>query len=165
MYHIDIPLDGAAPKIHTYTVDDGLQDHMFNRNSCFKGADGKLIFGGFRGLNSFYPDKIVQDTAYSPVVITDIKVHNVSVRTYPLSIRKGIVANRAIDFIDKIVLGYRENNFSLDFSILNYINPELNRYLYRLEGYDKEWLSVEAGRRFAYYNNLPAGTYLSLIHI
>lgn len=159
MYHIDIPLDGAAPKIHTYTVDDGLQDHMFNRNSCFKGADGKLIFGGFRGLNSFYPDKIVQDTAYSPVVITDIKVHNVSVRTYPLSIRKGIVANRAIDFIDKIVLGYRENNFSLDFSILNYINPELNRYLYRLEGYDKEWLSVEAGRRFAYYNNLPAGTY------
>lgn len=106
-------------------------------------------------MNSFYPDKIVQDTAYSPVVITDIKVHNVSVRTYPLSIRKGIVANRAIDFIDKIVLGYRENNFSLDFSILNYINPELNRYLYRLEGYDKEWLSVEAGRRFAYYNNLP----------
>src|SRR5699024_9781536 len=89
MYHIDIPLDGVAPKIHTYTVDDGLQDHMFNRNSCFKGADGKLIFGGFRGLNSFYPDKIVQDTAYSPVVITDIKVHNVSVRTYPLSIRKG----------------------------------------------------------------------------
>lgn len=115
MYHIDIPLDGAAPKIHTYTVDDGLQDHMFNRNSCFKGADGKLIFGGFRGLNSFYPDKIVQDTAYSPVVITDIKVHNVSVRTYPLSIRKGIAANRSIDFIDKIVLGYRENNFSLDF--------------------------------------------------
>lgn len=43
MYHIDIPLDGAAPKIHTYTVDDGLQDHMFNRNSCFKGADGKLF--------------------------------------------------------------------------------------------------------------------------
>lgn len=132
---------------------------MFNRNSCFKGADGKLFFGGFRGLNSFYPDKIVQDTAYSPVVITDIKVHNVSVRTYPLSVREGIAANRAIDFIDKIVLGYRENNFSLDFSILNYINPELNRYLYRLEGYDKEWLSVEAGRRFAYYNNLPAGTY------
>ena len=53
-------------------------------------------------MNSFYPDKIVQDTAYSPVVITDIKVHNVSVRTYPLSIRKGIAANRSIDFIDKI---------------------------------------------------------------
>ena len=110
-------------------------------------------------IEQFLSDKIVQDTAYSPVVITDIKVHNVSVRTYPLSVREGIAANRAIDFIDKIVLGYRENNFSLDFSILNYINPELNRYLYRLEGYDKEWLSVEAGRRFAYYNNLPAGTY------
>lgn len=63
------------------------------------------------------------------------------------------------DIFCPMYYGYRENNFSLDFSILNYINPELNRYLYRLEGYDKEWLSVEAGRRFAYYNNLPAGTY------
>lgn len=159
MYHIDIPLDGSAPKIHTYTVDDGLQDHIFNRNSCFKGAGGKLFFGGFRGLNSFYPDKIARDTVYSPVVITDIKIHNVSVRALPLSAKEGITANRSIDFIDKIALGYQENNFSLDFSVLNYINPKLNRYLYRLEGYDKEWLSVEAGRRFAYYNNLPAGTY------
>lgn len=159
MYHIDIPLDGSKPKVHTYTVDDGLQDHMFNRNSCFKGADGKLFFGGFRGLNSFYPDKIVQDTVYSPVVITDIKVHNVSIRTLPFDTRERITGSKAIDFIDEIVLGYQENNFSLDFSILNYINPELNRYLYRLEGYDKGWLAVESGRRFAYYNNLPAGTY------
>lgn len=159
MYHIDIPLDGTAPKVYTYTVDDGLQDHIFNRNSCFKGADNKLIFGGFRGLNSFYPDKISQDTAYSPVVITDIKIHNVSLRYLPLETRKSIAGGEAIDFIKSIVLGYQENNFSLDFSILNYINPDLNRYMYKLEGYDKDWLAVGAGRRFAYYNNLPAGTY------
>lgn len=159
MYHIDIPLDGSRPQVHTYTVDDGLQDHMFNRNSCFRGMHGKLFFGGFRGLNSFYPDKIGRDTTYSPVVITDIKLHNVSVRTLPLENRKSITANKAIDFVDQIILGYRENNFSLDFSILNYINPELNRYLYKLEGYDKEWVFVGAGRRFAYYNNLPAGSY------
>ena len=53
MYHIDIPLDGAAPKIHTYTVDDGLQDHMFNRNSCFKGADGKLFLRRIPWIEQF----------------------------------------------------------------------------------------------------------------
>ena len=159
MYHLDIPLDGSEAKVHTYTVEDGLQDHIFNRNACFKGADGQLFFGGFRGLNSFYPDKVARDTVSSPIVITDIKVHNVSLRAMPLADREGIAANRSIDFMEEIVLGYQENNFSLDFSILNYINPELNRYLYRLEGYDKEWVSVEAGRRFAYYNNLPSGTY------
>lgn len=77
----------------------------------------------------------------------------------PLETRKSIAGGEAIDFIKSIVLGYQENNFSLDFSILNYINPDLNRYMYKLEGYDKDWLAVGAGRRFAYYNNLPAGTY------
>lgn len=159
IYHIDMPVDGSEPNVRTYTVDDGLQDHIFNRNSCFKTKDNKLLFGGFRGLNSFIPEKITQDTVSSPVVITDIKIHNISLRTLPFENRKSIAGNRAIDYIESIVLCHQENNFSIDFSILNYINPELNRYLYKLEGYDKSWISVGAGRRFAYYNNLPAGTY------
>lgn len=159
MYHIDMPLGGDEAHVRTYTVDDGLQDHIFNRNSCFKTKDNELFFGGFRGLNSFTPEKIVQDTVNSSVVITDIKIHNISLRNLPYEKQKSIAGNKAIDFIENIILSYRENNFSIDFSILNYINPQLNRYLYKLEGYDKEWVSVGAGRRFAYYNNLPAGTY------
>lgn len=159
MYHIDMPLDGSEPRVRTYTVDDGLQDHIFNRNSCFKSKDNELFFGGFRGLNSFIPEKVIQDTVNSPVVITDIKIHNISLRSLPYEEQKEIAANKAIDYIESIVLSYQKNNFSIDFSILNFINPELNRYLYKLEGYDKHWISVGAGRRFAYYNNLPAGTY------
>lgn len=159
MYHIDMPLDGKAPAVQTYTVEDGLQDNIFNRNSCFKGKDGELIFGGFRGLNGFYPDKQTHHPVNSSVVITDIKIHNVSLRHLSHQEQKNIAANRAIDYTQAIVLSYRENNFSIDFSILNYINPELNRYLYKLKGYDKNWISADASRRFAYYNNLPAGTY------
>lgn len=159
MYHIDMPLDGTEPQVRTYTVDDGLQDHIFNRNSCFKTKDNELFFGGFRGLNSFTPKAIIQNTLRSPVVITDIKIHNLSLRNLPHEERKHISGNKAIDFIESLTLSYKENNFSIDFSILNYINSELNRYQYKLEGYDKKWVSVGAGRRFAYYNNLPAGTY------
>lgn len=53
-------------------------------------------------MNSFYPDKIVQDTAYSPVVITDIKVHNVSVRTYPLSVREGLLQTELLILLIKL---------------------------------------------------------------
>lgn len=159
MYHIDMPLDGSEPHVRTYTVDDGLQDHSFNRNSCFKTKDNELFFGGFRGLNSFIPEKIVQNPVNSPVVITDIKIHNLSLRNLPKEEQKDIAGGKAIDFIENLTLSYRKNNFSIDFSILNYINSELNRYQYCLEGYDKNWISVGAERRFAYYNNLPAGTY------
>ena len=159
MYHIDMPLDGKEAVVQTYTVADGLQDKIFNRNSCCKGKEGELIFGGFRGLNSFYPDKLFGRVTNASVVITDIKVQNVSLRYLSAGEQSKIAGNRAIDYIEEIVLSYRENNFSIDFSVLNYINPELNRYVYRLEGYDRDWISTDARHRFAYYNNLPAGTY------
>ncbi|KAB5134885.1 response regulator, partial [Bacteroides thetaiotaomicron] len=40
-----------------------------------------------------------------------------------------------------------------------YKNPELNRYAYRLQNFDRDWQYTDADRRFAYYNNLPSGTY------
>lgn len=65
-----------------------------------------------------------------------------------------------MDYATHIVLPYDKNNFSLDFSILSYINPQLNKYKYQLEGYDPKWISTNARRHFAYYNNLPAGDYI-----
>ncbi|WP_455587104.1 hybrid sensor histidine kinase/response regulator transcription factor [Bacteroides sp.] len=159
MYHIELPPNGDVGRVHTYTVDDGLQDRIFNRNSCCKGKNNELFFGGYRGLNSFFPDKIEWDTTSSPIVITDIKIQNKSFRDLSLEKRKEMAGTGAIQYAHKIVLSHWDNNFSIDFSILNYINPQLNRYQYMLQGYDPEWISVGVGHRFAYYNNLPSGTY------
>ena len=58
-----------------------------------------------------------------------------------------------------IELPYNYNNFSIEFAALTYKNPELNRYAYRLQNFDRDWQYTDADRRFAYYNNLPSGTY------
>lgn len=62
-------------------------------------------------------------------------------------------------FTEKIQLPYTYNNFSVEFAALSFKNPELNRYAYQLVGFDDEWQYTDAGRRFAYYNNLESGTY------
>lgn len=62
-------------------------------------------------------------------------------------------------FTQKIELPYKYNNFNIEFAALTYKNPELNRYAYQLEGFDKDWVYTSAERRFAYYNNLKSGTY------
>lgn len=158
MYHIDINHIDAA-HIHTYTMEEGLQDHIFNRNVCFKKEDGTLYFGGARGLNSFHPDQIGYDSISYPVVITDLRIHNTSIQHLsPVEVNK--ILNAPLDYASHIVLPYDKNNFSLDFSILSYINPLLNKFKYQLEGYDNQWISTNARRHFAYYNNLPAGDYL-----
>lgn len=40
--------------VQVFTTEDGLQDHIFNRNACARGKDGKLYFGGVHGINSFF---------------------------------------------------------------------------------------------------------------
>src|SRR5690606_3415204 len=39
-------------------------------------------------------------------------------------------------------------------------DPQGNRYAYRLEGCDQDWVDTNAGRRFATYTNLDPGRYV-----
>lgn len=158
MYHIDIPIDGGSPVVHTYTAEDGLQGSNFNRNAAVKGTDGILFFGGVQGLNLFRPDSIIYDETSYPVAITDLNIYNTSVRKMQGE-EFAKILDKPLDYADHITLAYNQNNFSLDFSILNYINPLLNKYEYQLVGYDNAWMKASGNRHFAYYNNLPAGEY------
>ena len=157
MYHIDAS-NIHEPRIFTYTVEEGLQGHIFNRNACFKSEEGRLYFGGSHGLNSFHPQEIHRDDASYPTVITDLRIFDHSVRNVRQEEWSQIL-DAPLDYASSITLPYDKNNFSLDFSILNFVNPMQNKYLYRLEGYDAGWVSASAHRHFAYYNNLPAGDY------
>ena len=127
--------------------------------SCFDVAsDGEMFFGGHRGYNSFYPNKQDEQVFSSPVVITDIKVFNQS-WTALSGEERSEISNLSPRFTDKIVLNYKRNNFSIEFSALEYANPERNQYAYRLDGFDAGWQHTDASKRFAYYNNLKSGTY------
>ena len=41
--------------------EDGLTHNEFNRKSYFKASDGKMYFGGLKGITSFYPDQLIQE--------------------------------------------------------------------------------------------------------
>ena len=60
---------------------------------------------------------------------------------------------------EQIDLTHQENFVSFDFAALDLTNPEKNRYAYRMDGVDEDW--VRAGtRRHADYPNLRPGDYL-----
>ena len=59
----------------------------------------------------------------------------------------------------EIQLSYLENDFSFDFTALNYLQPEKNQYRYKMEGFQNDW--VDAGyERKASYTNLSPGKYV-----
>ncbi len=142
-----------------YTISSGLQDNIFMRGCAFKAPDGEMFFGGHRGYNYFYPSKLKRMNQNSKISITDIKIYNESWDAFPMDVRDKI-SKLAPDFTDKIVLNYKQNNFSIEFSAMNFMNPMQNKYAFRLDGYDHDWQTTDATHRFAYYNNLKSGTYV-----
>lgn len=131
----------------SYNVQDGLQN-KFNENSLYKGSGGWLYFGGSNGLNAFHPDSIKDNLVIPPIVITRFYLFEKPTRMDTL-----ITSNRTLD------LNYRQNTFSFDFAALNYLFPEKNRYAYKMEGLNDEWI-YSGSRRYAAYTNLDPGKYV-----
>ncbi len=155
------PDSAKRPEVCVYTVADGLQDNSFITHSSCQ-SDGQFFFGGSKGYNSFFPDKVPELSKDVCFAVTDIKIFNRSLNRLPDGIRKSI-SKIAPSFTHEIRLPYNYNNFSIEFASLTYKNSELNQYAYMLIGFDEGWQYTDARRRFAYYNNLKSGTYRFLL--
>ncbi|HUH97743.1 MAG TPA: two-component regulator propeller domain-containing protein [Anaerolineales bacterium] len=135
----------AAGTFRNYDTGDGLQGDQSNPGAYFQSQHGEMFFGGVKGFNSFFPRQVHDNPIPPPVVISDIKKYNQTLRT-------NLVSNESVR------LSYSDNFISFDFSALDYNAPAKNQYAYQLVGVDPDW--VYAGtRRYASYTNLPGGDY------
>lgn len=130
-----------------YDATDGLQGNDFNLNASLITSRGKILFGGMNGFNSFFPEEISVNPTPPPVIITSFKKMNV-------------VYHKRLQDGDTIFLEYYENFFTFDFSALDFINSIKNKYRYKLENFDENWISRDADKRFAEYTQVSPGTYV-----
>jgi ligand-binding sensor domain-containing protein/signal transduction histidine kinase/DNA-binding response OmpR family regulator len=136
------------------TQSDGLQSNQFMPAAALQASSGKMYLGTVNGFNVIAPRSISQNSYVPPVYITNLQLFNKNE-----TITAGGVLTRSIEYTDEIVLSYKQNMFSLEFASLSYSMPSKNQYMYRLEGFDKDWNKVNNQRK-ATYTNLPAGRYL-----
>lgn len=132
---------------------NGVQNNNFVMRSGIRLADGEIFFGGLDGFNSFYPGNLRQNRNVPSVVLTDLHVANQTITPTD----KGPIQEH-ISTTSHIRLRYGQN-FSLGFAALDYTSPEQNRYAYRLEGFDKDWIDAGAGQT-AFYTNIDPGDYV-----
>jgi signal transduction histidine kinase/ligand-binding sensor domain-containing protein/CheY-like chemotaxis protein len=136
-----------------FDVNDGLQGNEFNQNSFAKSSRGEMFFGGLSGVNSFFPEQVIDNSYIPPIVITDFKLFNESVEVGEESpLQKPIYVTETIE------LPYTDDFFSFEFASLHFSAPEENQYAYIMEGLDKGWNDI-GSRRFAGYTNVPPGDY------
>ncbi|MEM7587118.1 MAG: triple tyrosine motif-containing protein [Acidobacteriota bacterium] len=151
-------LDPRTDQIRRYDVDDGIHGNIFFIGPAYRTRDGELLFGGNGGVTAFFPHHIEDDPNPPEVAITDFQILNRSTRLAE-RLAPGSVAGDPTT-PPHLVLDHRDDIFAFEFAALHFAAPDKNRYAYRLEGLQSEWVETDAQRRFAQYTNLDAGDYV-----
>jgi diguanylate cyclase (GGDEF)-like protein len=111
---------------------------------------GEALFGALGGLTVVRPGVLPPWRLRPPVVVTEIRVGE-----HPIPIEPFNAAGTP-----KILdIQPDADSLSVEFAALDFTAPERNRYAYRLDGFDKNWIETDANRRLASYTNLPPGDY------
>lgn len=149
--------DPKRKSFKNYNTGDGLPTNEFNVNSAYKDIHGKLYFGSYNGLVVFTPREI-RENAYIPrTVFSELKLFN-----KPVAINgSDKLLKEDISFTPSITFRADQNIFSIEFLALNYVQPQRNRYAYKLEGFEKDWNYVDIPS--ATYTNLPSGKYKLMV--
>jgi ligand-binding sensor domain-containing protein/two-component sensor histidine kinase len=139
--------DISTKNIKNYDLSYGLQSLEFNTNCAFKDDSNNFYFGGINGLNIFNPYKVNVDSFAPKVLITEIDVMN-----------KPFLTKESVWFIKKLDLSYTQNFINIGFSMPNFSHSDKNKYRYKLDGIDADWVYI-GNKNYAYYTKLQPGNY------
>ena len=143
------------PKTETfssYSREDGLLSSQFYFNGAIRDAKGKIYLGTDEGL----------------MAVTGVNhaVHNAS----RLRFTELLVDNQPVfagsDYLDddisiakRLCIHESDKSFTIFFSALNYGSESQGGYLYRMKGYENDWVQLKPGQHSVRYSTLPAGSY------
>lgn len=152
-------IDKKNLDIRTFSKQDGLQSNEFADGAVYKSVEkNRLYFGGNKGINYFCPDSIRTNNVPPKVVLTELRILN-----QPVEVNQEIngrkVLQRPLYLSSSIDLTHEDKSISIEFAALHFVNPAGNQYAYMLEGFDQDWIYVDAKKRVASYSNLEPGEY------
>ncbi|NNL62488.1 MAG: diguanylate cyclase [Woeseiaceae bacterium] len=139
------PSTGQIKNLHRT---DGLQSEEFNFGAHYRSDSGELFFGGHNGYNSFQPDNVRASSVAPLIALTGF-------------FRGGDATKSDLptDDMESVELNWKDDRVTFEFSAMDFAAPADNRYQYKLEGFDKDWIDL-GNRRRATYTHLHAGSYL-----
>ncbi len=136
-------IDHKIKKVYELDKKNGVDLGANWTGSKLKMKDGRIAFGGSKGVLIISPGNHTPNTYRPKVVLTN----------HWLNGKQGLAP-----YEDNLsVENFKSIRF--EFSALDYAAPTKISYQYKLEGYDTDWQASTAKNRLASYTNLAPGTY------
>jgi signal transduction histidine kinase/ligand-binding sensor domain-containing protein/DNA-binding response OmpR family regulator len=136
-----------------YSVSDGLQSNEFNSGAFFKSPDGEMFFGGIKGYNHFFPDRLEHKQFAAPVVFTAFNLLN--------DTRKEKKTKILDEFLNSgsVHLPHNLNFFNIEFSSLDFSASNKKHFAYSFTRKGEQWIDLE-GNRYISFTDVKPGNYI-----
>jgi signal transduction histidine kinase/DNA-binding response OmpR family regulator len=147
--------DRQTGLFRVFQPSDGIPHEEFNHTSFYKATNGILYFGGINGIVRLAPkDFLIDDTYSNPIQL---------VRYQYFDTQFGKLIDQTQELLQKkeITLTHTDKFFILEFSPLDFVGNRNDRYAYKIEGLDQDWIYFNSNK--LRINNLSAGQYTLLI--
>lgn len=130
-----------------------LSSNYFARSSAVNG-EGNIFFGGNEGIDFFNPEEVAAVRNQKPkLLLTDFMVDGQPV--YPARTDNG-------NNVARLVLDHHNRSISIRFTTLRFNSGELQKFRYKLEGFDDRWFFPQ-DEQVATFTHLPPGKYIFLV--
>ncbi|MEF8723025.1 MAG: two-component regulator propeller domain-containing protein [Candidatus Accumulibacter delftensis] len=138
--------DPASDRLDELTAADGADLGTGWFLSRAKTLDGRLLFGGSKGILVVRPERFDASVYAPPLLIAELTING--------------QRQSAGGILDGIELAPEQRSFSLAFTAVDFSDSGRVRYAYQLQGFDPDWIETSADSRVASYSNLYPGDYL-----
>jgi signal transduction histidine kinase/ligand-binding sensor domain-containing protein len=139
---------GVTANVNIYNRMSGLlSTSYFDRSSAID-ASGMIYFGGNESIDFFQPELATKYKPDTPKpVLTEFIIDGI-----PVHLDLQVPGEK------KLKLNHSNHMISLRFTAPGFNNPEIKRFRYQMEGFDKQWNYTQY-EQVASYTHLPPGEY------
>lgn len=132
---------------HLNIMSNVFSDLFYDKDS------NQVYMGSIDGFAITSSDILETSPKEHPIVLTNLLINNQPV------ISDDKISDNSIRYSQAISLSHRQNNLSFEFSDFPYSLEEKNKFVYKLEGLEKDWNLLKPNSNRITYNNLSYGKF------
>ena len=144
--------------VHSFGTKDGLQQGPYNQRSVSVTHDGKVLIGGFNGLDIIDPKLVSSSANKERPIFSGLKLFGQQVEVGK-EYDGHVILEEALDVCKELVLRHDENQFTIQLATDKGEAHNTSRFIYQLEGFSDKWIKTEEVDPNITYMSLHHGSY------
>ncbi|MBB3188470.1 hybrid sensor histidine kinase/response regulator [Microbacter margulisiae] len=144
-----------------YSTKDGLKNNYFNSHSICKLRNGDILLGGADGYTLVNSNKMSEkNQPLAKITFTELKIEGHVIQVDSLYNGHKLL-KRSLEQTTALTFRYDDKLIALYFTTGDLLNADRVEYVYKLEGFNNQWMSTQENK--IEFSSLPPGNYRLLM--